>query len=155
MKSYRRLQKLIIIVLLGYAVIGYSFHILKLRELYPIFSWELFSVVPAQERIDFGLLITSVNGEQLPEPVYFEDADFLFGKAHTVDAYGSIQVFAAAIIRDDDAETEEIRTYFESIFLDEAESMSYQIIRRKADLLALWQTGQYDEETVIATFDKE
>jgi hypothetical protein len=111
--------------------------------------------VPAQERIDFGLLITSVNGEQLPEPVYFEDADFLFGKAHTVDAYGSIQVFAAAIIRDDDAETEEIRTYFESIFLDEAESMSYQIIRRKADLLALWQTGQYDEETVIATFDKE
>lgn len=155
MKSYRRLQNLIALVLLAYMSIGYGFHIFGLRELYPIFSWELFSYVPAQQRIDYGLLIIQVNGEQLPEPVYFEDAAFLPEQAHSIEAYVAIQILASAIVQQDTAETERVRSYFEDIFLIEVETATYQVVRRQADLLLLWQTGQYDEETIIATFEKK
>jgi hypothetical protein len=154
MKSYRRLQKFIVVVLLVYVSIGYGFHALKLRELFPMFSWELFSFVPARNRVDFGMLITRVNGEELPEPVYFEEAESFLSEAHTIQAYGSIQLFAVAIVKNDEAETERIRSYFESLFFDEIDSISYQIVRRRVDLLSLWETGEYDEETLLAAFEK-
>jgi hypothetical protein len=137
-----------------YVVIGYGFHYLNWTELFPMYSWELYSYVPARERIDFGLLITSINGEPLPEPVYFEEAEGLISEAHSIVAIASIQEFAGAILREDESEAARIRGYIESLYFDEIESVGYQIIRRRADLLDLWEGAEYDEETVIATFEK-
>lgn len=154
MKAYRRLQKFIVAVLIVYVTVGYGFHYLKWPELYPIYSWELFSYVPDRERIDFGLLITSVNDRPLPEPVYFEDAEELLNDAHSIEAYVSIQELAVAILRDNRSEAARIQEYIESLYFSDLESISYQIIRRKADLLSLWEGADYDEEVIIASFDK-
>jgi hypothetical protein len=137
-----------------YVAIGYGFHYLNWTELFPMYSWELYSYVPARERIDFGLLITGINGEPLPEPVYFEKAEGLLSDAHSIVALSSIHEFAVAILREDELEVTRIRDYIESLYFSEFESVSYQIVRRKADLLDLWEGADYDEETVIATFEK-
>lgn len=155
MKAYRRLQWAILVIIVVYVVLGYGLWLLKLPEAFPAFSWELFTYVPARNRIDFGLLITAVDGEPLPEPVYFEQAEEFVAAAHSIDAIASIYEWGSAVADGEEAKAEYVRTYFESLFLRDTGVTTYQIILRHGDLLELWQTGTYTSESVLATYQME
>lgn len=152
MAAYRRTKWLILGAILFYFTVGNGARYWLGREIYPIFSWELFSYVP-NELVDYGLRVTQVDHRVLPKAVYFEAAPELFKDAQSIIAYNNIQALGQMIDahRSDNAEAAHIKV--EQQHLQIAHSLRYEIVRRNSIPLIRWKTGSFSSEVVIANFE--
>lgn len=119
-------------------------------EVFPFFVWELFSRVPEAEQQSFGVRLTTMNGSQLAEPVYFEDTML---PAHQAAAAHNVIGMIAHAYQSGDADTlERYRAILESRYLYPLESATYELVDRTYDVEARYECDCYISETVVASF---
>lgn len=151
MQAYRRLQWGIAAFVLLYALIGNAVWFRHYREIYPIFSWDLFSYVP-NEVADFGLRITRTGDTVLDFPIYFEAATGLVPDAQSIVAYTNIQALGVAIMAGQSVELAAAAHRVESLHLYTLMPVEYEIVRRRYSPLARWREGEFLSEEAIGAF---
>lgn len=152
MIAYRRTKWFILGAVLFYFIVGNGARYWLGREIYPIFSWELFSYVP-NELVDYGLRVTQVDHKVLPKAVYFEAAPSLFSDAQSIIAYNNIQALGQLLDAHQADNAQAARIKVEQQHLHIAHALSYEIIRRSSIPLVRWKTGSFATEVVIANFE--
>ena len=152
MRTYRRLQQAIAALLVLYAALGVLTWRGIMPEVFPVYSWDLFSTIPSPVERDLGLRITSVGGQPLNPPVYVQQLSTVFPRAATIDAFVTIQSLGAAARDHNDTEVEKLRGYLEPTFLGGAGAVEYEVIERRFDPLRRWQTGELLDEKTLASF---
>lgn len=151
MQVYRRLQWGLATLALLYFLVGNGAWLWGYREIYPIFSWDLFSYVP-NDVVDFGLRITKTGDVVLDPPVYFEAATDLIPDAQSIVAYTNIQALGLAILADQPVELAEAAYKVEALHLANLLPVDYEIVRRRYAPLERWRMGALQNEEVIGAF---
>lgn len=150
-RSYRRLKYSILLFAVAYALVGSATWHWFRYEIFPIFSWDLFSYVP-YELIDYGVKITRV-GDSTPEPsLYYEAAGSFFPDAQSITAYTNIQVLGHAVEWGTDADVQRARQQFEHLHLNNIAPVHYEVWKRRSRPLLRWQTGTFLSEDQLASF---
>ncbi len=153
MKQYQKSQGIILLIALAYASIGLTSWATKSPEIFPFFSWDLFSSVPQPVASNYGLRIHEVDGQILHEPIYFEHADRFFRNAKSIEAFTLIQNLGHAISTRNTTEAETIRQMLEMTHLQDASTLSYEVVFRRFDVIERWQGKPFLEEIPMALYE--
>ena len=121
-------------------------------ERFPIFTWDLFSKVPPQIKVDYGIRITGVDGRDLYFPRYFEAADGLVASPRSIDASMLTQTIGRAERRGDQERADAELRRFEARFFAGLDSADYELVERRSDVKERARCGCFQEETVLRTF---
>jgi hypothetical protein len=109
-----------------------------LHEIYPVFSWTLFSKVP-QERIAWGLRIVAYNGQVLDSPLFYEEADGIVSDPRSISAQYAIRRMCRAELAGNAREVKDARRLLEQTYL--ATGIRYELVRVRYDPLTRWRSG--------------
>jgi hypothetical protein len=121
-------------------------------EVFPFFNWELFSRVPEPERTSWSVRLVEVNGEPLPDGVYFEDAGGIVPLAGSSAAFVTMQRFGQGVEAADPVRVDEARRVLESRYLGHFDAVSYELVRRTYDVLDRVTCDCFTDEVVIGEF---
>jgi len=154
MTSYRKIKILIFVTLMSYAMVGVILQLFVSgrNEIFPIFSWALFSKVP-NNRIDYNVQITSVNNKKLVLPVYYNNSSKWFSNAKSINAYYVIQKLGYAVTSGDENRIHSVRKYFEPLYMGDVKSVNYKVVQRTFDPLRLWKFGETDSIKTLDSFE--
>jgi hypothetical protein len=138
MKKYYRqkwggLSFLVAMVLIGYAAIP-----LPGNELFPFYSWSMFSLVPSEKNA-FTVFIHEVNGQPLLPPREFQQAGQLVHAPHSVVAYKVIQKLGDAYKNGTPQAQAQMKELFEKNYLPQP--MRYALVHMNYDPLTRWKNG--------------
>lgn len=150
--AYLRLKILAAVVLCGYAVaaVAVKAAFRHEREVFPLFSWSLYSTVP-REAADYGMRILAVEGRRLHPPLFFEDAKSYFPHVHQAQLIATVQFLGRAL---DSGNTEAVKRYrrlLERHHLRGRGAVRYEIVRRRYNTLARWSSGEVKSVSTVAT----
>lgn len=150
MHAYRRTRLAVILSILGYAatalVLGLGYHH---REVFPLFSWSLFTHVPSV-RTDAGVQILQLGDRAFDPPLELLEARGLFPRASSIQAYYTVQKLAGASMARDGAEIERLRRLFESEYLGARDRhLRYRLILRRFDPIDRWRGGGYESRPLV------
>ena len=138
MRYYRQLRLLIFFVIASYFLIaagGVLF--MGISEIFPIFSWDLFSGVPPIYTYDYGLKVSKLNDETFDPPVYIDQIEHLipgsrsdYNLSHppSLARYVKVQQLGNAIISNNVEE----------------------IARQRLQI----EVGKVDQEAILVVFEK-
>ncbi len=150
MTKAQRIQLGFIGFALFYAIVGNYTWVTAQSELFPIYSWDLFSYVPTHTS-EFAIRITAINGEPLDLPLYFNEATKYIPAAQTIEAFALIQRFGNAVYTNNsDAVT--LQQQFEALYLQQLETVSYELVIRTFDAIAYAQSGLVDEVILLQSY---
>lgn len=119
-------------------------------EVLPFFNWSLFSRVPATEQVHYSIRLVVVDGEAIDPPVYFDEAEDILSTSKLPEANEVLQDLGAAAAAGDDVAVAEIQTLLESRFLNGLDSATYEVVRRRYDIVDRIECRCFLEETVLA-----
>ena len=153
MKQYRRLQQFIACMMIFYMVTGFTTWFLWRIEMFPIYSWDLFSYVPTGERYDYGVRLLAVGDEILSPSIYYEAADEWFADAGSIVAYQRIQRLGTAVHNKNETAVAEAQRVFESAHLVGVGEVQYEIVYRHYDMLTRWRDGSFTNEYSLRVVD--
>lgn len=93
--KHRKLKAFIAILLISHAcssalLVMSSTVIKSANEIFPVFSWSLFTWIP-NDFYDYALRIVAIDNENLHPLLYFQEAGHWFPEADSMSAYDSIQ----------------------------------------------------------------
>ncbi|MBI2902472.1 MAG: hypothetical protein HYY12_02645 [Candidatus Methylomirabilis oxyfera] len=156
MQRYNRLKIFAAVLLCGYAAAAVVIKgaLRHEREIFPIFSWSLYSTVP-REAAEYGVRIFEVGGETLNPPLFFEDARAFFPYVNQAQLFMTVQSLGRALESDN---TEAIKTYrrlLERHHLRGRGVIHYEIVRRRFNTLTRWVTGEFRTLRTVGTFSTE
>ena len=124
-------------------------------EIFPFASWSLFTLVPNDVR-DYTVHVTEIGGETVDPPLPFERSKRHFAEADSHGARISIQRLGRALERDEAAEVERVRAYFERLYLNgggvSGAVVHYDVVSRRYDPLERWRDGTFRESRILARF---
>ena len=141
--TYRSLKKTVhwgVVLLL---VSGVALKLSGQRDLFPLFSWSLFSYVD-QQKVDFAILVVGLEGQPLDAPREFMTTTDLFPGAGDMRAYITIQDLGLAVLRRDEATLETSRALFEGDYLKYPGVVDYQVMMRTFDPIERWHQGSFE-----------
>lgn len=150
---YRRIKAFLHVLVLLYIgvalVMGlYAFH----REVFPVFSWSLFSTV-AERETDFAIQVLGIDGEALEPPVDFMTSKDMFAGAGDIRAYYTIQNLGIASLRRRGDDIQRIRATFEQTYLGmPGSSVEYAVLMRVFDPVERWQEGRIESWRPVARY---
>ncbi len=150
MSKAKRIQLSFIGFALLYAFVGNYTWITAQTELFPIYSWDLFSYIPAHTS-EFAIRITVINGETLDPPLYFNEATRYVPAAKTIEAFALIQRFGNAIYTNN-GDAALLQQQFESLYLQHLATVNYDLVIRTFDAIDYAQSGSIDEVILLQTY---
>ncbi|MEO1368314.1 MAG: hypothetical protein AAFX50_14165 [Acidobacteriota bacterium] len=119
------------------------------RDLYPFFSWSLFTHVPNVKH-DFGLLITGIDGQRLDPPRELNAFSGRLAGAGSIRAYYTVQDFGRAILLRDRETADELRSLLEREYLKGAGGeLHYLLVARSYDPIEKWRHGRMEQRPVV------
>ena len=154
-RQLRNLQRLIVGFLCTYAVLGFSTFSLftsdKDKSIPPFFHWFLFAYVPAEQHVEqFQVLITSVGGKKLSQPVVFDRAGTWVIDPRSNRARHLIWQIGKALDAGDSVEAETNRSLFENAYL--RPQTTYEIQRVFYSPIPRLQTGALESTTTVGIY---
>lgn len=152
MQYYTFLKRFIAIVVVSYFLIGNFTWSQYQLEIFPIYSWDLFSYVPNRS-IDYALKINAIDDEYLENPAYFQDMPNEFKQANSITAFHVIQQFGRAIEANDAPAIETLRNQIESDYFANQSQVEYEVRKRSFFSAERWRTGTFEENTRLVTYD--
>lgn len=152
MRTYTYLKRCITSVVILCFLIGNISWLGWEIEIFPFYSWELFSYVP-NLATDFGLKINAIDNQYIDEPVYFQDAVDLLEDTESIIAFNIIQTLGYAIENNDQPLIDETRKDLESIYFEDFNQVEYEIKKRTYYAAERWRTGTFESEKRLATYD--
>lgn len=131
------MKKLIYIFLLFYFSMGLGARFLSqgAEDVYPFFSWFLFSKVPARIQSDFSMLIHQLGQEKFDPPIFFEEVAELYDTSiySRTEFHTLIQRLALSIKGARQKEAMSFRGSLEKKF--QARPVVYEIVERGFDVM--------------------
>src|SRR5579883_697594 len=140
MREYRRTRKFVSWFLAAYFAGGLLTLLLPQMEVFPVYSWFLFALVP-QSGPQYGLLLHHVNGRDLQPAVLYQQAEGWISFPHSVTAFKLTQQLGEALEKNP-ADTPRCRELLEKNWLPPR--TRYEVIKLNADPILRWKTGRYD-----------
>lgn len=139
--SYNFLKRSIILFLIIYAFAGFFFT-RDNKEVYPFFSWDLFSRVPGETFEDFDLLIHKIGDKEFNPPVFFKQTEGLYDKRDTrIGNYHPLIINLALSVKDQNLdEIFRNRSILESKFL--LHPVEYEVVTVKFNTIERFETGR-------------
>lgn len=134
LRTYRRPLVLVVVAYLVLALLGRA---TPRGEIFPFFSWDLFSTVPAVQQIRPAIRVLSVDGEALGEPVALPGSRYARGQQITISRIAGDLVEALSGIPDD---VPRLRAALEDNHLVDA-PMVYAVVLEHFDPLARFASG--------------
>jgi hypothetical protein len=155
-ERYNRLKIFAAVLLFGYAAAAVVIKaaIRHEREIFPLFSWSLYSTVP-REAVDYGMRILEVDGRRLNPPLLVEEVRPRFPHANQRQLLMAVQSLGRAL---DGGNTEAVRAYrrlVERHHLRGRGVIRYEIVYRRFNTLARWTRGELKSVRAVATFSTE
>jgi len=117
---------------------------------YPIDSWSLFSKVPNQIT-DYSIRIVELNGRPLTESIWFDQSPSKHSHSH--NARTVILKMGSALEDGHEREADRLQNVFLSNFVSDLPGARFEFVRRRYEVLERFRTHQFDEVTVLRTFD--
>jgi hypothetical protein len=148
----RSLERRLVFLVLVYAVAGVVSQKLVpgVDEIFPFFSWSLFSGVP--NRVDdYTILIDEQDGRTLDPPVELLRAPASIAMGNRSIARKVIQNLGSAQESGDTAEAARLARVLESEYL--RGRVRYRLVFERYEPLVKWKTGADEERRVVARFD--
>jgi len=145
MAAYRILRGWVALFLAGYFALGLSTLLLPRWEVFPLYSWFLFALVPGQES-RYALRLQEVRGQKLAGPVLYQEAESFVADPHNVTVRELVQQFGLAVEKGRVQEQLRIRRMMEKDRLPP--SCRYEPVIITYDPLARWRTGRYEVKPV-------
>lgn len=115
MKIYRRCQIIILAFFCLSIVVGITGTFTSRREIFPLFSWFLFSLVPGKST-GYDILIKEVQGRPVTPALPYRQATQFFSSGHSVVIYRAIQELGKAVKENDEDAVKVLRTSIEKFF---------------------------------------
>lgn len=140
MREYRRTRKFISWFLTAYFTGGLLTLLLPKAEVFPVYSWFLFALVP-QSGSQYGLLLHEVNGRPIEPPHLYQEAEDGIPSPHSVTVFKLTQQLGTAVERNS-PEKKRCRELLEKNWLPP--QTQYELVKLNADPIARWKTGRYD-----------
>jgi hypothetical protein len=123
-------------------------------ETFPFFRWELFSRVPATQGSAYNVRLVEVNGKDLDPPVYFADAGAYISSSKAPEALNVMQELGRWTESDDSARAAYARSLFETRFFGELESVRYELVLQRYDILERLDCECFLAERTVATYSR-
>ena len=109
--------------------------------------------MPNAEQEDYGIRFVEVDGRPVDPPVYFEEADELISTSHSPVAQSTIRNIGRAVEQDRPGVLAENRALFEGRHLQELDSATYEVVKRRYDLIERVDCIDcFEDETVLDEF---
>ncbi|HWF17705.1 MAG TPA: hypothetical protein VG754_00470 [Verrucomicrobiae bacterium] len=148
MREYRRIRKIISWFLAAYFAGGLLTLMRPEMEVFPVYSWFLFALVP-QSGPQYGLLLHNVNGRSIEPPRLYQEAGDWISTSHSVTAFKLTQELGAAVEKNLPEKLRD-RELLEKNWLPPR--TSYELIKLNADPITRWKTGKYEITQTLGTF---
>ena len=148
MREYRRIRKFITCFLAAYFAGGLLTLLHPRMEVFPVYSWFLFAMVP-QSGPQYGLLLREVNGRSVEPPRLYQESGDWIPAPHSVTVFKLTQQLGAATERSL-SDTNRYRTLLEKNWLPP--QTRYELVKLNADPVARWKTGRYEIINRFGTF---
>jgi hypothetical protein len=150
-REYRILRSGVTLFLAGYFVGGLLTLLHPREEVFPVYSWFLFALVPQRQTL-YAVVLHEAEGRPLPQPIAYQEAINIVRDPHNVVVHQLIQQLGAAVEKQDVAQVTELRRLLETNYLParsryEVAKISYEPLRR-------WRTGEQRTER-LAMFSTE
>lgn len=139
MKGYQRKKWACFLFLCCIVLIGYSAIPLPGNEIFPFYSWTMFSLVPAQES-EYVVLITEFQGKPVRPPQEFQRAGDMVVNHASIVAYRDIQNMGLAYEANDSKLFQHYQSLFEQNYL--LPQTHYELDKTTYDPLTRWRTGK-------------
>lgn len=139
----------VILLLLFGAAVGTK--VTNRYQVLPFSDWSLFSTLPEREQVDYGLRITSIDGEALDPPVYFESAGLRGSKAPP--SFELIQDIGGHVEQGQPLRADVAWRTFAGRYLTDVDSAQVEVVERRYDVLDRRRCDCFETETVIATLE--
>ena len=155
--SYKLLRKIIMAFLIFYFSVGLFARYLSdgVEDVYPFFSWFLFSKVPARIQIDFAIRIHEFAEKRFEPPIFFEKAKGIYDKTSysTTDYYHLVQLLGMSLQSNRMNEVKRLRRELEKNFL--SYPVVYEVVELKFNPIERWKTGQFIGIKSLVTFTSQ
>lgn len=121
-------------------------------EVYPFFSWFVFTRVPQKLNTEYAVKIAEYGNRKLDPPVFFADARGIYVKnSVALPTYNYIiQSLGANVEAGQPSKIKQYREALEESFL--SLPVVYEIVRIEFDTLELWNTGKFSEVGNVTAF---
>jgi predicted DCC family thiol-disulfide oxidoreductase YuxK len=125
-----------------YFMVGTITGFLGVKEIFPFFSWSLFSRVPNKTTSEYAVIVSTYNGMTVFPPRLFQEAKEIIHESESIIARRLIQDFGKAYQNMEIREADELRKLFEANFIKSP--AKYRLIRMIHNPVERWKTGRYE-----------
>jgi hypothetical protein len=151
---YRRIQLLIPALFALYAAIAMGGGIYSDKlEIFPFFNWSLFSHVK-DSRTLYEIEVLAIDGVRLDAPTRFAALPDRFAAAQRKST-GIVKLatrMAKATERGDRAQFEKLRMVLETVYLGEAQQLTYRLVALTYNPIERWRDGSVRSATVLGEY---
>ncbi len=140
MREYIRLRKVMSWFLAAYFAGGLLTLLSSEREIFPVYSWFLFALVP-QADTQYALLLEEADGKTIEPPCLYQEGDGWVAQPHSVRVFQLVQKLGAACERNL-PEQARYRELLEKNWLPAR--TRYELVKVNGDPIARWQSGRYE-----------
>jgi hypothetical protein len=141
MAAYRILRGWVALFLAGYFVLGLATVMLPQQEVFPVYSWFLFPLVPGQQT-RYALRLREARGQKFATPLLYQDAEGFVVNPHSVTVDELVQQLGRAVEQGRTNEQQHICQVLERNHLPP--QCQYELVTIIFDPLVRWRTGQYE-----------
>ena len=152
MQYYTFLKRFIAIIVILYFLIGNFTWSRYQLEVFPIYSWDLFSYIPNLS-VDYALKINAIDQTYLETPKYFQEMPNEFSDSGSIVAYHVIQSFGRAVESSDAESIKNLRNQIESTYFSNHLHVEYEVRRRTFYAGERWRDNRFEENIRLATYD--
>lgn len=152
--TYTRWRTIALSVLLMYFFTGVASETFGTGEFYPVFSWELFSNIPAEVKT-FTIQIDEFDGEVYDPPLQFSEMyDFFNALGQSPTDYEQPIVNLGSAI--EGGRADEVTQYSEEIGnIFQGAPYTYTVLKVVYDSLEYWETQQFTDVTELGSFSNQ
>ena len=122
---------------------------LRSTEIFPFFTWDLFSHIPTSPKTDFAIFVEEIDGRKFDPGLDVMKQKSSFLNVQNATLYTVIQRLGVAITRGNKNEEIFIRNMLESEYFSPFNTRAkYMIVKRKYDPVDKWKTGRSNNEVI-------
>ncbi len=141
MAAYRILRGWVALFLTGYFALGLATALHPRQEVFPVYSWFLFPLVPGSES-RYAVRLQEAHGQRLTQPLFYQDAEDFVANPQSVTVDELVQQLGLAVKQGRTDEQQRIRQVLEKNHLPSP--CRYELVTITFDPLVRWRTGQYE-----------
>lgn len=141
MAAYRILRVWVALFLAGYFALGLATVLLPQQEVFPVYSWFLFPLVPGRQT-RYALRLQEARGQGLTPPLLYQDAENYVANPHSVTVDELVQQFGQAVTKGRVDDQQRLRHVLEKNHLPSP--CQYELVTITFDPLVRWRTGRYE-----------